>query len=153
MAKNDLRGQLKATFIKKLKKRVEEDDKIVGASGNNEYLNLIDGKTLKIRIFPAHPGNEDFYVPKKCYWLTITNKDGEERRTTVLDSKIHGGTKYDIVEEYVKFDKDFKKKFIWNTETCHYGDKILKTKGKFFTLDGDIYKKHYQKMTIKNYFK
>lgn len=105
MAKNDLRGQLKATSIKKLKKRVEEDDKIVGASGNNEYLNLVDGKTLKIRIFPAHPGNEDFYVPKKCYWLTITNKDGEERRTTVLDSKIHGGTKYDIVEEYVKFAK------------------------------------------------
>jgi hypothetical protein len=75
--KNDLRSQLKATPIKKLKKRVDEDNEIIGAYASNEYLNLEDGKTLKIRIFPAHPGNEDFYVPKKCYWLTVSgNKMG-----------------------------------------------------------------------------
>lgn len=100
----DLRSQLKATSIKKLKKRVDEDNEIIGAQ-SNEYLNLEDGKTLKIRIFPAHPGIEDFYLPKKCYWLTVAGNDGEPRRTTVLDSKVHGGTKFDLVEEYVKWAK------------------------------------------------
>lgn len=100
----DLRSQLKATPIKKLKKRVDEDNEIIGAQ-SNEYLNLEDGKTLKIRIFPAHPGVEDFYIPKKCYWLTVAGNDGEPRRTTVLDSKVHGGTKWDLVEEYVKWAK------------------------------------------------
>lgn len=107
MSKNnagDLRSQLKATSIKKLKKRVDEDNEMVGVS-SNEYLNLEDGKTLKIRIFPAHPGVEDFYIPKKCYWLTVTGRDGDPRRTTVLDSKVHGGTKWDLVDEYVKFAK------------------------------------------------
>lgn len=99
-----LRSQLKATPIKKLKKRVDEDNEMVGV-GSNEYLNLEDGKTLKIRIFPAHPGVEDFYIPKKCYWLTVAGRDGDPRRTTVLDSKVHGGTKWDLVEEYVKFAK------------------------------------------------
>ena len=56
-----LRAQLSATPIKKLKKVVEEDNEMVGAQ-SNEYLNLEDGKTLKIRIFPAHPGEENFYV-------------------------------------------------------------------------------------------
>jgi len=103
-ASGDLRSQLKATPIKKLKKRVDEDNEIIGAQ-SNEYLNLEDGKTLKIRIFPAHPGVEDFYIPKKCYWLTVAGNDGDPRRTTVLDSKVHGGTKFDLVEEYVKFAK------------------------------------------------
>ena len=103
-ASGGLRSQLKATPIKKLKKRVDEDNEMVGV-GSNEYLNLEDGKTLKIRIFPAHPGVEDFYIPKKCYWLTVAGRDGDPRRTTVLDSKVHGGTKWDLVEEYVKFAK------------------------------------------------
>lgn len=100
----DLRSQLKATSIKKLRKRVDEDNEIIGAQ-STEYLNLEDGKTLKIRVFPAHPDIEDFYFPKKCYWLTVAGRDGDPRRTTVLDSKVHGGTKFDLVEEYVKWAK------------------------------------------------
>lgn len=110
---NDLRSQLRATPIKALKRRVEEDDKIIGAFSSNDYLNLEDGKTMKIRIFPPHPGHEDFYVPKKSYWLTVTGNDGEPRRTTVLDSRVHGGTKWDLVEEYVNWAK---KKWSKDTE-------------------------------------
>ena len=62
----DFRSQLKATSMKSLKKRIDSDDAMVG-SNSTEFLNLEDGKTLKIRIFPAHPGQEDFYVPRKCY--------------------------------------------------------------------------------------
>ena len=108
MAKeNSLRSQLKATSIKRLQKQIDADNEMVGTGSSTEYLNLEDGKTIKIRIFPGHPGQEDFYIAKKCYWLGFRTNDGEERRGTVLDSKVHGGTKYDVVEEYVKYAKKF----------------------------------------------
>ena len=100
-----LRSQLKATPIKKLKKQVDEDNEMIGAYASNEYLNLEDGKTIKIRIFPAHPGVENFYISKKCYWLSVAGNDGDMRRTQVLDSRAHGGTKMDLVDEYVKWAK------------------------------------------------
>lgn len=103
---NSLRSQLKATSLKKLQKQIDEDNAAIGAN-SNEYLNLEDGKTLKIRIFPAHPGEENFYVAKKCYWLTIAGNDGDPRRIQVLDSRLHGGTKMDVVEEYTKYAKRF----------------------------------------------
>ena len=106
MAKeNSLRSQLKATSIKRLQKQIDEDNAMVGAQNSTEYLNLEDGKTVKIRIFPGHPGAQDFYVAKKCYWLSFVGDDGETHRGTVLDSKVHGGTKFDVVEEYVKWAK------------------------------------------------
>ena len=100
----DLRSQLKATSMKSLKKRIEQDDNMFGAQ-KSEYLQLEDGKTLKIRIFPAHPGGEDFYVARKCYWLPLTGQDGDTYRGTVNDSRLHGGTRYDIVEEYINYAK------------------------------------------------
>ena len=106
MAKeNSLRSQLKATSIKRLQKQIDEDNAMVGAQNSTEYLNLEDGKTVKIRIFPGHPGVQDFYVAKKCYWLSFVGDDGETHRGTVLDSKVHGKTKFDVVEEYVKWAK------------------------------------------------
>ena len=106
MAKeNSLRSQLKATSIKRLQKQIDEDNAMVGAQNSTEYLNREDGKTVKIRIFPGHPGVQDFYVAKKCYWLSFVGDDGETHRGTVLDSKVHGGTKFDVVEEYVKWAK------------------------------------------------
>lgn len=104
MAKSSLRSQFKATAIKSLRKTVDKDDAMIGVQ-SNDYLNLEDGKTLKIRIFPAHPGHDQFYVSRKCYWLSFVNQDGETKRGTVLDSVAHGGTKMDLVQEYVKFAK------------------------------------------------
>ena len=104
MAKNSLRSQFKATTIKSLRKTIDKDDAMVGVQ-SNDYLNLEDGKTLKIRIFPAHPGHEQFYVSRKCYWLSFTTQDGETKRGTVLDSIAHGGTKMDLIQEYIKFAK------------------------------------------------
>lgn len=101
---SSLRSQLKPTKIKSLRKRIDADDAMVG-SNSNEYLNLEDGKTIKIRIFPAHPGGEDFYIPIKRYWLSFQTDDGEMKRSYVLDSRTHGGTKMDVVDEYVKYAK------------------------------------------------
>ena len=100
----NLRSQFKATSIKALKNKIDKDDATMGVQ-NNEYLNLEDGKLLKIRIFPAHPHEENFYVSKMCYWLPFTNDDGENKSRTVLDSIAHGGTEMDIVREYVRFAK------------------------------------------------
>lgn len=105
MAK-DLRSQFKPTSVKSLKKVAEEDEKMLGIS-SNEYLQLEDKKTIKIRIFPAHPGVESFYVRRKCYWLPFQRNDGEMGRTSVNDSVIHGGTAMDLVDEYVKAAKKF----------------------------------------------
>lgn len=100
----NLRSQFKATSIKSLRKAVDKDDALVGVQ-SNDYLSLEDGKTSKIRIFPAHPGQDNFYISKMCYWMSFTGEDGESRRGTVLDSIAHGGTKMDIVREYVKLAK------------------------------------------------
>lgn len=101
---SDFRSQFRATSIKALKKVVDKDNANLGVQ-SDEYLQLEDKKTLKIRIFPAHPGQEAFYVSKKCYWLPFPTKDGDVKRRTVLDSVAHGGTKLDIVQEYVKLAK------------------------------------------------
>lgn len=101
---SNLRSQFKATSIKSLRKAVDKDDALVGVQ-SNDYLSLEDGKTSKIRIFPAHPGQENFYVSRMCYWMSFTTDEGETRRGTVNDSVAHGGTKMDIVREYVKFAK------------------------------------------------
>ena len=100
-----LRSRFKPSPIASLRKRVSADDELIGAYASAEYLNLEDGKTLKIRIFPPHPDHTDFYIAKKCYWLTIAGNDGEPRRAQVLDSRVHGGTKLDLVDEYVKWAK------------------------------------------------
>ena len=101
---NDARKLLKATPIKKLKARIDEDNSMLN-NGNAEFLSLEDGKLMKIRIFPAHPDHDNFYVPRKCYWLPFTTDSGDERRGTVLDSIFHGKTAMDIVQEYVAYVK------------------------------------------------
>lgn len=37
--------------------------------------------------------------------------------------------------------KQFRKNWIWNENTVHYGERIEKTNGYFFTFDGDVYKR------------
>lgn len=101
---SNFRSQFKATSIKSLKKSIDEDDSMLGAN-SNDYLSLEDGKTIKIRIFPAHPGEDSFYIHRKAYWLSFNGSDGGTYRGRVNDSRIHGGTKMDIVDEYVKFAK------------------------------------------------
>jgi hypothetical protein len=37
--------------------------------------------------------------------------------------------------------EQFRKNWVWNENTVHYGDRIAKTKGDFFTFDGEVYKR------------
>lgn len=44
--------------------------------------------------------------------------------------------------------KEFNSRFTWNSDTVHYGNKISECKGKFFTLDSEIYIKILTDMNI-----
>ena len=37
--------------------------------------------------------------------------------------------------------KQFRDKWVWNTDTVFYGDQIAKARGSFFTLNGESYKR------------
>ncbi len=107
MAKGkSLRDKYKAKSVKitDLKAKKAEEDKLLGANNFGDYLEFEDGKTKKFKLFPPHDG-PDFYVMKKEAWITIEKEDGETGRRTVLNSIVHGGTKRDIIEEYVQFIK------------------------------------------------
>jgi len=90
-----------APKLQDVKKNNEEDESALGWGSGGEYLDFEDGKTIKLRFFPPHEkGN--FFLLRKRYWLPVEKDGGEIGRTTVLDSIRHGGTKRDIVDEYVK---------------------------------------------------
>jgi len=105
MAKNsNLRDKYKPAKLVDLKKKVQGEDSVLGSSssGKNDYLEIEEGKSNKFRLFPAHDG-VDFYVMRKRYWLTVENDEGEPVKRTVLDSRVHGGTKKDVIAEYIKW--------------------------------------------------
>ena len=70
---NDLRSKLKATPIKKLKARIDEDNSMLN-NGNAEFLSLEDGKLMKIRIFPAFFFFDNINLPRKNQHNTNTTK-------------------------------------------------------------------------------
>lgn len=93
--------------VKALKDKKDQEDRDNGYSGSSNYHILEDGKTMKFRICPPHSEDaESFYKMRKKYWLTI-EEDGEEKRRTVFDSRTHGGTAKDIVDEYIKAVKKY----------------------------------------------
>ena len=99
------RKAFRPTNLKKLKETVTNDDSMAGSKGFNDFLELEDGKTTKIRLFPAHPGQESFYILQKEHWLTIEGDNGEPGRRTVLNATVHGGGRKDIIDEYIALCK------------------------------------------------
>lgn len=111
---NDLRKQLKATPVSAIKKQEKEvnNTKYQNDREKDNWLKIENGSN-KIRIFPAHKESTTFYYPFSKWWLLreITKEvDGEEvvkiEKRPVWNAKIHGGSKKDIVEEFVKFTKN-----------------------------------------------
>jgi len=124
------RSKFKATTSKTLKQKDEETQNLVSNKPNQaDYINIpakdrngkkIDG-TYTVRIYPFHPdgGGDTFCEVKGVHWLKVMSpkrdKDGkiqkddkgneikELRPKPVFNSKIHGGTPKDIVEEYIAF--------------------------------------------------
>lgn len=101
-----LKASLKARPISELRKFVDKEDAVLGFNGfgGADRLKLEDGKLMKVRLFPARPEDENFFMAKTSYWLTMEGESGSYRGT-VLDARKHGGFKKDLVDEYVKLAK------------------------------------------------
>lgn len=98
----NLRSKYKPAQVSMLKKKVDKENEIIGYHSNSEFLEIEEGKTNKFKLFPAHEGSDFFILRKRC-WITIEGDNGEPAKRTVLNSRQHGGTKKDIIEEYVDF--------------------------------------------------
>lgn len=120
------RSKFKATVVAKA---TEQDQEIAAALGKQRggftgYIRFEDGPNL-LRIYPPHPeengGGEVFAEPKVTIFLPmiVVERDAngneiiengkpktKEGMRSVFNSKIHGGTDKDLVEEYVRMAID-----------------------------------------------
>lgn len=108
------RSKFKATKVNKLKQQEQKAQDTTSFTGGKypERFKVKDGKT-KYRLMPAHPDSPDDI---KSYFQQCTvhflpyykeeKKDGETKKVltkrSIFNSRIHGGTKKDIVDEYIK---------------------------------------------------
>jgi len=108
------RNKYKPAATADLKSKEEEvNDKIF--SGGMNFIKFLSVKTgtNKLRIFPAHTGTKGniWIQPKTTSWLPqeIEEKDEDGKkskkiaRRPIFNSRIHGGTRKDLVEEYITF--------------------------------------------------
>ena len=105
------RNKFKATKVSVLKEQASQMNKSNRANedGRVPFHTITEG-TTKWRIFPAHPDQASFMVPKQVHWLpqeVSYKKDGKDvteiKRRPVFNSKTHAGVSKDIVEEYINF--------------------------------------------------
>lgn len=112
------RSKFQAPKLEVNRRASEEVDKTmkVNNSTRGDYLTIEEGINL-FRLFPPHNLNEPSFQPKVVYWLECrvpkvdSNGDTIEgqhewKRRPIFDSRVHGDTKKDIVDEYIKFTRD-----------------------------------------------
>lgn len=154
------RSKFKATSVAKTIKKDNELNHSMGRDGGarTEYIRFNQGANL-IRIYPPHPaemgGGEVFAEPKVTIFLPMMVVQRDERGAEMIDpatrrpilkesvrsvfnSRIHGGTPKDLVEEYISFTRG---KLEEDLKSCQDG----KTKGfiqsKIEAIDGNFAKK------------
>lgn len=101
------RKKLGGTAISTLKGQESEVSKQVGKKGDRAGYLTIDKGWNKFRFMPAHPGTESFMYASVRYFVPVdvSGDDGkvERKNKSVFNSKVHGGTEKDVIEEYIKF--------------------------------------------------
>jgi len=114
------RSQFRGTFVASLAKQDEIQASLRPTGGKqlSGYINLKQGDN-KVRIYPFHPdGGGDTFSEQKCVsflWCSGEERDEKGRaiegtsvlkRRPVLNSRIHGSSKYDLVDEYLDLAKN-----------------------------------------------
>jgi len=104
------RSKFKATNVQTLEQIEKEanDIRFSNDGPRTQYHKITDGRN-KFRIYPARENERSFIYAKSVHFLQLEveykDKDGNEKREIknkpVFNSKIHGGTKKDIIEEYI----------------------------------------------------
>jgi len=108
---SNMREQLKATSLKTMKESDEKVSELVSTS-RGEFLKIPKDKTTKYRIYPAHPGDNQFYQIKMVHWVPEmrerdNNGKKEVKKTNVpiFNARAHGGYDKDICEAYIEYAK------------------------------------------------
>lgn len=98
----------KVTTMQSQEKEVKSKVATSNRGDRTEWLSIEEGSN-KLRIYPAHPDSDSFIYPRCTVWLEREisyEKEGEQIteivKRPVFNSKVHGGTPKDLVEEYVK---------------------------------------------------
>ena len=112
------RSRFSAPKLETNKKVSDEVNRTMKVNNSNrgDYLSIDEGVNI-FRLFPPHNPEEPTFQPKVVYWLDClvpkTDSEGnpiegetEWKRRPIFDSRIHGGTQKDIIDEYIKFTKD-----------------------------------------------
>ena len=149
------RSKFKATVVSQI---VETDKELASALGRKDqsytnYIRLEEGNNL-IRIYPSHPeedgGDGNFAVPKVTVFLPMMKPERDsngneiyergqlkmkESSQSVFNSRIHGNTPKDLVEEYVRYALEkFQDQLQYCQDPAQKGlieDKIDKVRGNY----------------------
>lgn len=97
------RKKLGGTSMNVLNNQEKDVNSKVGRKGDRAGFHTIDKGWNKHRIYPAHPGTESFIYPSVKYFVPFEDENGKIVKKPVFNSKVHGGTEKDIVDEYIKF--------------------------------------------------
>jgi hypothetical protein len=122
------RSKFKATAASTLKQADKETEAVVRNKGvAAEYIDIKKDGVHKLRIYPYHPdgGGDAFAETKVVHWLSVMvpEKDGQGNiikdtagnkqmklgRKPIFNSRVHGSTEKDIIEEYIKFAEKLSK--------------------------------------------
>lgn len=128
------RTKFKAAKLEVNKQVSQEVEKTLAINNSNrgDYLTINEGINV-FRMMPPHNEDEPSMQPKAVYWLLckVPKVDSEGKpiageftwvRRPIFDSRIHGGTSKDIVDEYIKFTK---KKIFEDTQDKESARKML----------------------------
>lgn len=114
-----LRKKFQATKISTISEQEKKVDAVMPKQNKRVgYLDIEEGSNT-FRIFPSHHPEKSFFYPKTVHWLpqevemkdskgnVVTDRSGkpktEIKGKPIFNSRIHGGTKKDIIEEYMLF--------------------------------------------------
>lgn len=112
------RDQFKPTSMAAIKTQ-EQEAAAKRPTGNNNLFGKIEDGRNTLRLYPAHPdGGGTTFAEAHCVsWLPVTSKARDEnkrviegqteiRRKSVFNSKVHGNTVKDLVEEYLRLVRE-----------------------------------------------
>lgn len=145
------RERFKAAKLEVNKKVTDEVQKrFANTDSKRGDYHKIDEGVNYFRMMPPHNENEPSFQPKVVYWMDckIQEVDSDGKPTgkssiksrPIFDSKVHGGTKKDIIDEYINFtkkvifdsvqDKDERKKLLapiqgWRSQNGKWNPGIL----------------------------
>lgn len=117
------RKKLGATPMSVLQSKGNEVASKTGKGGRADYLKFDVGYN-KFRIYPAHPGTESFMQACVVYYVPSEYDESNKRysKKAVFNSKVHGNTEKDIIEEYIRYLTEVKMEGVTGNDL----DEVLK---------------------------